>query len=261
MSTAQTALNPSDQESMPAALQKLLRDFSLDFECCLPVRVVSYDRVTNLATVKPIVDRLTVSNEAVPRNEIIEVQVLAIGGGGFMINFPLVPGDLGWIDAADRDLDNFKETLESGPPATCRTHSFSDSRLIPDVFRKYTILGEHSEEAVIQSTNGNTRIALGQNRIKVAVGDAHLEVTDGKVTLVTQGEFDVQSASSKFSGSVEIGENLTVSGATAANGGFAAASGMPCTLPSEATAGGVKVHDHDHVSSSPGQDTGPMKAG
>lgn len=250
----QTKINPSDQESMPAALEKWFRDLMLDVDDCLPAIVVSYDRASNLATVRPIITRLTVTDQSVPRQGLAEIPVLSIGAGAYTLNFPVKTGDLGWIKAADRDLSNFMNSLEEGAPPTCQTHSFASSLWIPDVFRQYTILPEHEDEAVFQTTDGQNRVALGRNRIKIAVGGAYVEVTDGKVTVLTGGTLDIQSAHSNFSGDV------TIAGKTTMNGGFASTGGGGSSCDS-LTVAGKKVDQHIHECNSPGTDSGPMKGG
>lgn len=240
-----TALNPSDHESMPAAMMKLLRDHNMDTNGCLPAIVESYDRSTNTATVTPVIHRVTVDNKKVPRQSISGINVLALGAGGFVVNFPVKKGDLGWLHASDRDLDSFKKGLSAVHPDTCRTHSFEDGIFVPDIFRKYTIQGEHADEMVVSSIDGNNRVAIGHNRVKVAVGSTSLELVAGKIIMVTGGLLEVQSASTKFSGDVEVGGNATIKGTT--------------TMVGAASAEGKDISSHVHRENGTGSDTDPMK--
>lgn len=240
MATARTAVNPSDHESTPSALNKMLNDFLLNVDDCLPAIIVSYNRITNVATVKPLIPRITVDDVVVPRNTIVNVQVFSIGGGGFHLNFPLAQGDLGWIKAADRDLDAFKKALTAAAPATCRAHTFSDSVFFPDVMRNYVVSGEHSGDAVFQSVDGANRVAIGKSRIKVAVGGTYIELTGGKIKMVTGGLLDVVSADSNFSG------NVTIVGATVMQGGFTATGGAGSSSVDNLRVAGTEVGGHDH---------------
>lgn len=246
---ARTAINPSDQESTPSAMMKMLRDFMLNVDDCLPAIVVNYDRGTNIATVKPLITRLTVNDEAVPRNQVVDVEVFSFGGGGFHINFPLGPGDLGWIKASDRDLSNYRASLGESPPASSVTHSFDSSLFLPDVFRKYVIQGEHADEAVFQSVNGTNRVAIGGGRIKIATGGTYIELVDGKVTVVTD-LLEVQAPESTFSG------NVTIAGRTIMNGGFDSSGGGNSSVD-QLNVNGKPVDGHRH-SDPQGGNTGPF---
>jgi Phage protein Gp138 N-terminal domain len=251
MATTKTAVNPADQESTPSALDKMLRDFFLNVDDCLPAIILSYDRVSNVATVKPLIPRVRIDDTIVERNEVIEVQVLSIGGGGFNLNFPMAQGDLGWIKATDRDLDNFKKTLAEAAPATCRTHTFSDSMFFPDVMRNYVVVGEHSGEAVFQSVDGSNRVAIGTDRIKIAVGSTYIELIAGKIKMVTGGLLEVVSGESTFSG------NVTIVGATVMQGGFTATGGAESSSVDNLKVAGTAVGAHDHSNPEGGR-TGPF---
>jgi len=240
MTTAATAVNPSDHESTPSALNKMLRDYFLNIDDCLPAVIMSYDRVSNTATVKPLVSRITVDNQVVPRNQVVGLQVFSFGGGGYHLNFPLVAGDLGWIKASDRDLDAFKISLSEGAPNTCRTHTFSDSLFLPDVMRRYVIRGEHADEMVLQSVDGNNRVAIGQGRVKIAAGETYVELVNGKITLTTMGLLDVVSADSRFSG------NVTIAGATVMQSGFTSSGGAGGSSVDSLTVAGTAVGGHTH---------------
>lgn len=255
---ARTSINPSDQESVPSSIMKMLRDFMMTVDDCLPAIVLSYDRVSNVATVRPVIPRLTVDNVTVPRNSIVNVQVFSFGGGNFHINFPLSEGDLGWIKATDRDLTKFKKELEEAPPGNSITHSFDSSLLLPDVMRRYMIKEEHAEEAVFQSVNGENRIAVGANRIKIATSGTFIELTPGTVNITTEGLLEVTSAESTFSGNVTIEGTATINGRTTMNSGFSSSGGSsgPSSVD-QISVNGKPVDGHAH-SNPEGGNTGPF---
>lgn len=246
---ARTAINPSDQESTPSAMAKLLRDFMLNVDDCLPAIVISYDRGENVATVRPIITRLTVNDEIVPRNQVVNVEVFSFGGGGFHANFPLGPGDLGWIKASDRDLSVFRESLEESPPTSSVTHSFDSSLFLPDVFRKYVIQGEHADEAVFQSVDGINRIAIGGSRIKIATGGTYIELVDGKVKINTD-LLEVIAPETTFSG------NVTIEGRTTMKQGFQSSGGGKSSVD-QLDVNGKPVDGHVHTNPE-GGNVGPF---
>lgn len=243
-----TSLSPADQESLQSSIEKWARDKAFMTDGSLPAMVESYDRVKNVATVRPVIARMTVSGVQINRKAVYDVPVVALGAGGFVINFPVKPGDIGWINACDRDLDTFKQQLDSGvsdaPPVTARVRTFADSWFVPDIMRRFTVLGAHSDEAVFQSLDGSSRVAVGSGKVTVGVSGSTMVVTGGNVTIT--------SASITFDGPISCTNTLNVAGAAAMNGGFTSAEGTACSLPSSATVNGKKVDTHTHGGVTPG---------
>jgi hypothetical protein len=238
---------PGEADSLPAALAALLGHHGLKTDKLIPAKIVNFDRNKNIATVQPQIMLVDTSDNSRMRNQIAQVPVMSLGGGGFHISFPLKKDDLGWILAADRDLSLFLQTLKAAIPNTGRKHSFSDSWFIPDVFRNYTINDADSAAMVIQSTDGTTRIAISEGQINITAPTGVLVTTP----LAT------------FSQDIRVKRNLqvdgtaTITGATTVNGGFnASGSGASSvTLPSNTTIGGVVVVGHGHISSGAGSRT------
>ena len=162
----------SDYSSLGAALDYILKRHDLDFECCLPAIVESYDRAKNVASVRPLIMITTLAPEASKTNSmrrhlIKDMPVISIGAGGFHISFPINVGDLGWIHASDRDIQQFLRTLKEGPAPTQLVHRFSQGVFIPDVFRNYTINPEDSSALVLQSVDSRSRISISSDSIKI----------------------------------------------------------------------------------------------
>jgi hypothetical protein len=175
------------RKRLVTALESLLYANSINFENMLPAVVNSYDRDTNLATVTPQIMFVDMNDGGVNRNDMASIPCLALGGGGFVINFPIKEGDLGWIHAADRDLRNFKTTLANSKPGSGILHKFSNGMFIPDIFRQYVINAEDSESMVIQTTDGETRIAIKPGQVKITgaalVVDTDLTTFKGEVAM------------------------------------------------------------------------------
>ncbi|QOV06249.1 baseplate central spike [Burkholderia phage Maja] len=221
----------ANRQDVSTGIDFALKQFQL-FETNqqLPARIISFDRARNLATVQPLIMFTTTSGDLISRDQIVEVPVVSLGGGGFHISFPLKPNDLGWIIAADRDISLFVQTLKESKAPTQRSHQFGDSVFIPDVFRKYTVAGEDSDAMVIQSVDGATKISIHSDNIVIATN---------KVL--------VRAPESEFTGNVKVVQNLTVGGETNVNGGFTSAAGQPCTLPATTTVAGKQVDTHTHA--------------
>ncbi len=242
---------PGESNSSPnffaAGMAALFNADDLRTNKLLPARVMQYNRSTNVATVQPIVMLVDVNDNARMRNQIASAPVLSLGGGGFHINFPLKQGDLGWILAADKDISTFLENLSPAPPNTLRKHRFEDSWFIPDVFRKYVINGDDADRLVIQSTDGLTRVSIGEGVVDITAPGSALVKTP---TWTLDGD-------GVITGNLQVQKNVTVTGQTAVNGGFNATGGgnLACTLPAATTVGGTVVATHGHISSNPGTRT------
>lgn len=206
------------RKRLVTALESLLYANSINFENMLPAVVQSYNRDTNIATVKPQVMFVDVNDGGIPRNDMAAIPCLALGGGGFVINFPIKDGDLGWIHAADRDLTLFKKTLADSKPGSGTLHKFSQGMFIPDIFRQYVINAEDSESMVIQTVDGATRIAIKPGQIKI-----------------TGAALVVDATLTTFKGEVAMEKSLTVA--------------------VEATVAGTPFTSHGHINSTPGQRT------
>lgn len=154
---------PEDYADMANGLTKIIANAFMKSENMLPAKVISYDRTANTAIVQPLIKIvMTASNYS--RGQIGPIPVFAFGAGNFVINFPIKIGDLGWIQANDRDISAFEQSLAESLPATYRTHSFNDAVFFPDVIRNFSTAGEDGN-MVIQSLDGTTKISLGASQI------------------------------------------------------------------------------------------------
>jgi len=135
----------------------------------LPAKVLAYNRTTNRAQLQIMVPMVTTGNQVQQRATIASVPVMQLGGGGFVVSFPISVGDIGWIKANDRDISIFKSTLNnaSGPP-TQRLHKFSDAVFIPDtMFKDVDIAEEDVDNLVIQNLAGTVKISWWSNLLKI----------------------------------------------------------------------------------------------
>lgn len=248
---AYPAANPANSGSVQGVLTDVLSKFLQNVDDCLPATVMSYDRAANTAMVRPLVAVLTTEGSTVARAAIASVPVLALGGGNFVVNFPLKAGDLGWIKASDRDISLFKQGLAEAKPNTVRKHSFEDGFFIPDVFRQYTLSGEDiASNMVIQSLDGKIRVSLWPDRVKVSAGETWLEVAEsGVITGTAPQKIFFDTPLVEFAGVFKSG--------TKHGGGISEMDGgLKTTL--DQVAGGVSTINHPHTGVWAGNDvSGP----
>lgn len=168
MVNANPSVNPANNGSMVGMMQEVLSKFLQNTDDMLPATVIAYDRQSNMATVRPLIEMVTTEGERVARAQVASIPVFQIGGGNYILSFPINPGDLGWIKANDRDISLFVQgNYEQSAPNTARKHSFSDAVFFPHVMKGYTIDGEDAGNAVLQTLDGSIRIALWPDKVKI----------------------------------------------------------------------------------------------
>lgn len=201
----------------------------------LPARVQSYNRTTNRALVQPLIDIISTSGQRYGRAPIAAVPVLALGGGNFFINFPLGSGDLGWIEASDRDISLFLQSAQQSPPNDGRIHSFESGRFVPDAFDNYTFTPD-AGGLVISSYDGTTRIVLTEGKIQLFAPDIQLngqtvEINASTSVTVNTGAYNINAT----------GTGTNVTGAL--------------SLPDATTLGGTGWRGHNHHENGAGSNT------
>lgn len=246
--------SPAEAKSYPAGLLAILDRMRLSIENVLPAMVTQYDRTKNKATVKPMVSFVDANDRPVSRGVVNNVPVLAMGAGGYVINFPCKSGDLGWIVAADRDISAFLSSLIESAPALSRSHTFSDAMFIPDIFSKYSIAAEDDGAMVIQTVDSATRIAIDSSGEVRITAPSQVKITTPKTVI---------SDDVVIGGNLEVAKNSTVAGMTAMNGGVdaSASNASSVTLPANSTIGGINVLGHGHEQNGDsGRTSGGMEA-
>ncbi|UVE47617.1 hypothetical protein KS461_10120 [Pseudomonas chlororaphis] len=176
----------ASEGSLAGGIKDALNKWLMGIDDMLPARVVSYDDATNRAVIQPIVMVGGTDGSKISRAQIANIPVYRFGGGGFFMRFPLKSGDLGWMKANDRDISLIMQSLGGEEwPNTKRLHSFSDAMFFPDTFKQWVINGEDVDAAVWQSMDGEARISLAVDRIKLAIGGVSVEVSAAGVAIIS----------------------------------------------------------------------------
>jgi len=230
---ARPSRDPANDESMPGTFQDAMRKMLRRTDDMLPAKVLSYNRAKNRARVQPLVSMVTTEGEVVSRAPVASLPVMQLGGGGFVLSFPMAPGDLGWIKANDRDISLFLQAYKEAKPNTARMHTFEDALFIPDVMTGYTIAGEDAGNVVLQTNGGSVRVAVWSDRIKMTAGSHVVTIGPSGVTIT--------SSAITINGPTTINSTLSVSGAA--------------TFTSGANIGGIEFGTHGHTGIQPGGGT------
>ena len=176
--------NRCEIQDLPSVWQNLLRHFALEFECALPVVVLSYDREKNVVTCRGAVNRVDTDGNSVQRTE-MSVPCFNPCGAGLGINFPISPGDTGWVLAADRDPANFKQAKTIANPQTVDLHRYVFGVFLPDIISGFTIDADDQGALVIENKSATTRISVKDNRIKITRQNVSLETNGFYVNVNT----------------------------------------------------------------------------
>lgn len=177
--------DPADTLTLAGGLRAVFNKLMQGTDVQLPAKVLSYDRVNNVATVQPLIALLTTSGETVSKPSIARVPVVALGCSGFAINFPLKADDLGWIMACDRDISIYMQSLRESSPNTLRLHSFEDAVFVPDAMSKFDASAVASNAMTIQSADGSVRVELSPTEVKIVAPTVTVQASTVTVTGAT----------------------------------------------------------------------------
>lgn len=204
-------INPADNDSLAGTMRFAFQQLMKGVDGMLPARVLAYDRTANRVQVELLITMITTSGAQVSRAQIANLPVINFGGGGYILNFPLTEGDLGFIVANDRDISLFLQSYAESPPNTNRVKNFADGVFIPSVLTGYNVTGEDGN-AVLQTLDGTVKISIRSNEVfiyaqkavsppneySITVSKTGITITsvdnlilDSPLTTIT-GELDVQ---------------------------------------------------------------------
>lgn len=170
MANQTPSIRPADEATLPGVIKTAINKAMQSFDSMLPVEVVAYDRATNRATVRHLVQMVGSDGEAVDRADVASIRVMQPGNGAFNISLPIQPGDKGWLMAADRDISTFQQGLQKGAPNTARMHSFQDGVFMPDAMSNGDAPAGQSGRVVIGANDGSSYMAFDANGFEWSAG-------------------------------------------------------------------------------------------
>lgn len=176
-SNANPSLDPANNGTLLGMLKVAINKAIQEMNNALPATIIAYDRTTNRAQVQPQIRVVNTNNQSISRPQIASVPVYQYGGGGFILNFPLKAGSLGWIIACDRDISQFLQSYSESSPNTFRKKNFSDSFFLPDVMTGYEISPDDAENVVLQNLAGTVKISLSNDTITLKAQNIVIDAT------------------------------------------------------------------------------------
>lgn len=173
--------NPAEVQTDAGVLGFIINKFLVGLEKVAPARVVSYDRTTNRAVVQILQYGITSDGEKIARQQINNIPVLMLSGGGFTFSFPIKEGNTGWILSADRDISTYKQNPDMFTPATYQIHKYKDGFFIPDLVNTdFTISEDDTNAVILTSTDGATRVGVKTGVVTITAPSI---VINGDVTV------------------------------------------------------------------------------
>ncbi len=166
--TNQPNIQPANNDTLAGVLKFSFQEFMKGLNTVMPAKVLAYDRTTNRAQIQVMINGVSTNGQQFSGPQIASVPVLLLGGGGFMINFPLATGSLGWLIATDRDISLFLQTYQAAAPGVYLIRNFSSSLFVPDVMTNYTVGEDDTNNLVIQSLDGTSKISIGSGEITIS---------------------------------------------------------------------------------------------
>lgn len=157
--------NPADENTLDGLNNVLIDKISMGIQNVIPAIVQSYDKVTNRAIVKPAITGVASQGQKISKEPYIDIPVLNLSGGGFVISFPIKQGDIGWLVACDRNISIFKQNLEESAPNDYRKHKFEDGFFIPD---KINNTPTKDNSLIIQNSTGTVSIELTETGVNIS---------------------------------------------------------------------------------------------
>lgn len=184
------SIHPAEEATLTGVIKNAMEKRLQSLDHMMPVEVTAYDRATNRATVKHLIQMQGTDGQKVDRAEVASVRVYQPGNSMFSMSLPIKPGDKGWIMAADRDLSVFQQDVDkTDAPNTRRMHSFQDGLFMPDAMKMGNVPAGEGDRVVIGLNDGGAILSFDGGGfyftiggVKVAITAAGIDITGGEVT-------------------------------------------------------------------------------
>lgn len=198
------SVNPANESDLTGVIRLAVQKEVQALDSMMPVEVVSYDRATNRATVRHLIQMQGTDGEKVDRAPVSSIRVYQFGNGAFSMSLPIKPGDKGWLMAADRDISILQQDLDAvDAPNTRRMHSFQDGMFMPDAMKMGDVPAGEGDRVVIGATGGGTILSFDDSGFYFTVG--------GVTSKLTAAGWETTGGSIKHDG-LDIGSTHTHSG-------------------------------------------------
>lgn len=169
-------INPADKKDLSGGLRAILGKFlASEMEGKLPCQIVAVRGDRQRVTVKPLIAKISEDGQIISREQLASVPVQALGAGDMVLSFNMNIGDLGWIDACDRDIREFLRTYKESSPSTMRMYDFNNGVFVPDIMTNYTITDGDEGAALLQTRDGSVKVAIHSDKVVLKAPNIYCE--------------------------------------------------------------------------------------
>lgn len=186
-------LSDRSNDGLPEdATKEAIRASLMNLHTTQPGRVVSFDPVTQTATIQLTLQRnLNGTVQSVPPLQ--QVPVRFPRGGGFAITWPLQAGDTGTVHFCERSIDNWFLDGGEADPKDTRHHDLSDAIFKPDLHEAGSALESfNTQQLELRNQDATTRITIAQE------GEVVVENPEGSIKLEQTGQVLLQNTIGTF---------------------------------------------------------------
>lgn len=173
-------------------IQQAILNALKDTHTAFPARIVSFDSTFQTATVQPMIKRIFKNDQgeddALSLPLLINAPVWLPRAGGFVMTFPIKPGDDCLVICAERSIDNWWTFGVEQAPKDVRFHALSDAIVLCGVAPQTKAVANYNEnDLVLRKESNDPLVALRDN------GDVELQAAGSTITIKPSGDITLSS--------------------------------------------------------------------
>lgn len=208
----------------------------VDIHTALPGRVVSFNPDQNTVQVEPMINQVLDNGEESELPVLVDVPVQFPRGGGFVLTFPMAPGDEGLIVFGERCIDGWFVSGNKSKPLDYRLHDYSDAFFIP---------------GVSSIPNAVPDIAMDGVSMRTIDNNTYVKVTNGKIFI--KGDIE-HEGSTEQKGDYKRDGNSSTTGLITGAGGLSVTGTNPSGETATISGGkmrisGTLIHEQGSITS------------
>lgn len=222
----------------------------------LPGIIVSYNKNTKRAIVRPAINIQKTDNTTVQQSSIVNVPVVWPGGGGFTLLAPLPSGTPVVLHFSQRGLVQFKEVFTEADPGS-NFFSKDDAMIVPGFGDIDGVTPAKDDGLCIQSEDGVDFVSIEDGIITIET-DGDVNVNCDKLTATVAATAEIACPEVTITGNLTVTGTIDALSIATAGGSMSAAGAIQgSTVETDA---GISLDDHVHDGGTIGSGTtGPAE--
>lgn len=159
-----------------------------ELHTALPGIIVSFDATKQTASVQSTISRVAHDDTSKPLPLCVDVPVHFPGGSGYVLTFPVTPGDECLLVFSERAIDGWFESGEVTPPTDYRLHDLSDGfALVGFRSQPKKITNFSTTNVELRSEDASTKISLSSD------GGIVNQTPNGSTVLTAAGQYYINA--------------------------------------------------------------------